>query len=207
MNNNNTIVYIRVKGKRPQGFVDPPAIIWDTQKEDQLWSIMSKLTSQKEKVDWSELSQQLDVPIDFLKQRSYKLYSNHLKILQEYMASKNDQQDTLMMRLNSEVSSTQDDSEISKKFTQPYMDPKTIMTFNDVGQLRKDNLETSNTKLVNNEKSDDTIDALKRLQSSKILNYKKPTSNNAELGENDTISTVSVSNSALEEALLDRLHL
>ena len=88
MNNTNTIVYVKVRGKKPAGFIDPPNFVWDQNKEKKLWSIISKLDSQRNEIDWKLISETLNAPDYFLKKRSYKLFAKHLELLQKQIDRK-----------------------------------------------------------------------------------------------------------------------
>ncbi|CCD27318.1 Atg29p NDAI_0K01270 [Naumovozyma dairenensis CBS 421] len=207
MNGQNTIVYVRVKGKRPVGFVDPPEFNWNQDKEKALWSIISKLDDRKSEINWQELSDTLDAPDYFLKKRSYKLFRKHLELLQkqiERKGLKNQESNETLKQLHSYVSTLDKTllmgkgtgSEISNKEDEKTPDSiRGKEKVEDFGQNR-------DTEEV-------TALALEQLQTSKIINYKnkkKSKSNTSPDSDSELSSSLDVSKSALEEALMDRLH-
>lgn len=241
MNNSNTTIYVRVKGPRPANFVDPVPFEWNQEKEDFLWSQISNLNGQEQKgsINWQALSQQLKVPVKFLLKCSFKLYSKHIKILEQYVSKdKNElplsmkieetmnladlalvlgaaerQQHRLMMEQERALNTANpliqgtDVSEITFQQSLPIVNKSGgLMIQGHASEAEEDK------KL--NRYEDETLDAMQKLQTSKILSFKRPLANHAsnragttDNEGNDTISSLSVSNSALEEALLDRLHL
>lgn len=78
MNNRNTIIYVKVKGKRPPGFKDPEPFEWNEEKDRQLWKFISKLDSSIDQIDWSNLSTVMNAPTYFLRKRSHKLFDKHM---------------------------------------------------------------------------------------------------------------------------------
>ncbi|QYT04510.1 Autophagy-related protein 29 [Trichoderma simmonsii] len=65
-------VFIRVPIPR-RGFVDPPAVSWDTAKDDALWKILS----QHGEIDWSLVADRFEVPVEFLVQQVAYLNERH----------------------------------------------------------------------------------------------------------------------------------
>lgn len=209
MNSSNTIVYVKIKGKRPDGFVDPPKFEWNSAKERQLWAMVSNLNYSRDQIDWQALSEVLEAPGFFLKKRTYKLFAKHLELLQIQLEKKRD----------------------LEKFSNVQVNDRMFEVLNNyIPTLQNENLLTvptspSETKGETLEEVDEevTTEALQHLQTSKILNIHKAKSNSerkfdrntpndgaekeSERGtsDDDLSSSLSVSKSALEEALMDRL--
>ncbi|CCC69116.1 hypothetical protein NCAS_0C01260 [Naumovozyma castellii] len=192
MNNTNTIVYVKVRGKKPAGFIDPPNFVWDQNKEKKLWSIISKLDSQRNEIDWKLISETLNAPDYFLKKRSYKLFAKHLELLQKQIDRKELEDGSSngdLQKLPNYISSLEEDK-------------KTIVSTN-----ATDNNDQINNIPENKEHDDENV--LEQLQASKIMGFKRPSSsakddNNG--SDSEISSNLSVSKSALEEALMDKLH-
>lgn len=162
MNNENTKIYIRVSGKRPEGFIDPKPFEWGFKRDKILWTRISKMES-LEDMDWKELCQDLGAPESFLKKRSYMLFQKHLKLLSEQMSD-------------------------SPRMRSP------LDTRNSVDETILQNLQAS--KILNNRfdvPNNETLDTT--------------TNKNNEESGSDLSSSLSVSKSALEDALMDRLQL
>ncbi|KAF7547629.1 hypothetical protein G7046_g8944 [Stylonectria norvegica] len=67
-------VFIRVP--MPRGdFVDPPAVDWDPRKDEALWKILSGAA--KTEIDWNEVADRFEVPVDFLFQQVAYLTERH----------------------------------------------------------------------------------------------------------------------------------
>ncbi|KAI5467850.1 Arb2 domain-containing protein [Mariannaea sp. PMI_226] len=67
-------VFIRVP--MPRGdFVDPPQVKWDSNKDESLWRILSGAA--KTEIDWNEVADRFDVPVDFLLQQVAYLTERH----------------------------------------------------------------------------------------------------------------------------------
>ncbi|CAI4841784.1 Atg29p [Saccharomyces cerevisiae S288C] len=209
MNSTNTVVYIKVKGRRPQGFLDPPKFEWNGTKERQLWTMVSNLNYSQDQIDWQNLSKIFETPEFFLKKRTYKLFAEHLELLQLQLEKKRD----LEKYSNDQVNEGM--SDLIHKYTPT---------------LQNDNLLNVSASPLTTERQDSeevetevTNEALQHLQTSKILNIHKKTSDsenkpndkldkdgiNKEMecgsSDDDLSSSLSVSKSALEEALMDRL--
>lgn len=201
MNNTNTVVYVKVKGNRPAGFVDPSPFEWNVEKEKQLWSMMSKLDNYQDQIDWKDLSKTLEAPDYFLKRRSYKLFAMHLKLLEQQIERK-------MMANNDNEGSRQ----TSIRQFEPIIETHTLTE-----SAMKD--QNSHEESSIDEGEEATFKALQQLHTSKILNQSKlpategkelrktGSANNANVSDSETSSSLSVSTSALEEALMDRLQL
>lgn len=204
MDNKNTIVYVNVKGDRPIGFDDPPSFEWNVEKERQLWAIVSKLDNYQDQIDWKDLSRSLKAPDYFLKKRSYKLFAKHLKLLEQQIERK--------MKANNNDESAQvsiHQFEPSKHYplsNQSSLSEQNLIEEQYVGIQDSDNAE------------DTTLKTLQQLHTSKLLyrgklpsgNGKTPRKNSTGQNNNsdsEVSSSLSVSNSALEEALMDRLQL
>lgn len=194
MNNNNTVVYVRVKGKRPEGFRDLPTFEWNVDKEKQLWEIVSKLENYQDRIDWSGLSDTLGVPDYFLKRRSYKLFAKHLGLLEQQIERKISTGDAgKSPERTKQFGIIPDDEECTENYDSPE--------------------ETANAEML--EKT--TMRTLQQLHTSKILSRSRlPSSSGREArnvsqsrsdSDSETSSSLSVSDSALEEALMDRLKL
>lgn len=199
MNSHNTIVYVRVNGNRPPGFVDPAPFEWNPEKERQLWAIISKLDDYQDQIDWKELSKNLEAPDYFLKKRSYKLFATHLKLLEQQIERK-------MMATSDNDGSRQ----TSIRQFEPTAGMHTLTESNIKNQEELENRSADETK-------DTTLKTLQQLHTSRILsNSKNPladdkgaqkSSANTTVSDSETSSNLSVSKSALEEALMDRLQL
>ncbi|CAM1506303.1 Fc.00g059440.m01.CDS01 [Cosmosporella sp. VM-42] len=67
-------VFIRVP--MPRGdFVDPPPVNWDSRKDEALWKILSGAA--KTEIDWNEVADRFEVPVDFLFQQVAYLTERH----------------------------------------------------------------------------------------------------------------------------------
>lgn len=194
MDNNNTVVYVKVNGNRPPGFVDPQPFEWNSEKEKQLWAIISKLDDYQDQIDWKELAKNLDAPDYFLKKRSYKLFAMHLKLLEQQIERK--------MMAASENDGSRHTSVRQFEAT--------------AGMHTLTESSIRNQEELQDEPRNTTLKTLQQLHTSKILSgsknplaegreAQKGGGNNA--SDSETSSNLSVSKSALEEALMDRLQL
>ncbi|KJR89614.1 uncharacterized protein SPSK_06048 [Sporothrix schenckii 1099-18] len=68
-------VYIRVPAPR-NGFVDPPDVDWNKDKDDALWRILSRAS--KNDINWEELAQTFDATVDFLLVQATVLTERHV---------------------------------------------------------------------------------------------------------------------------------
>lgn len=67
-------VFIRVP--MPRGdFVDPPAVNWDSNKDEALWKILSGAA--KKEIDWNHIADRFEVTVDFLLQQVAYLTERH----------------------------------------------------------------------------------------------------------------------------------
>ncbi|KAH6885379.1 hypothetical protein B0T10DRAFT_492588 [Thelonectria olida] len=67
-------VFIRVP--MPRGdFVDPAQVNWDSNKDESLWKILSGAA--KTEINWNEVADRFDVPVDFLLQQVAYLTERH----------------------------------------------------------------------------------------------------------------------------------
>ncbi|KAI1065478.1 hypothetical protein LB507_000810 [Fusarium sp. FIESC RH6] len=67
-------VFVRVP--MPRGdFVDPPPVNWDPVKDEALWKILSGAA--KKQIDWDEIADRFEVPVDFLLQQVAWLTERH----------------------------------------------------------------------------------------------------------------------------------
>ncbi|KAH7578744.1 Atg29 N-terminal domain [Nakaseomyces glabratus] len=217
MNSKNTIVYVKVKGKRPDGFVDPPVFEWNIQKEKKLWSLLSQLNDPDKEIDWALLAEGLDAPIYFLKRRCYELFTKHFELLRQQIDRKN--KNALTDR--SETPERDSTEEITKEVN--FLNQLPVRT---PGTIQEEFNEDNGPKDKN--KTPDTMKkAIEQLKSSRILNFKgnKLDYNNREEGltrydstyekegvhteetESELSSSLGVSKSTLEEALMDKLQI
>ncbi|KAI8987623.1 hypothetical protein BDF20DRAFT_910206 [Mycotypha africana] len=67
-------VVIRLPFKRPEGFIEPPSIIWTDEMEHQLWQYMS----QKNR-DWNSIAEQLGVPTTYVVRHAAFIYETQLR--------------------------------------------------------------------------------------------------------------------------------
>ncbi|KAI8624867.1 hypothetical protein F5Y19DRAFT_452013 [Xylariaceae sp. FL1651] len=67
-------VFIRLPFPRGE-FVNPPPVNWDSSKDEDLWSIISKLS--KTEIDWNEIAAKFQVTVDFLLQQVAWLTERH----------------------------------------------------------------------------------------------------------------------------------
>lgn len=67
-------VYVRYPHER-DGFVDPPLVDWDPEKEQSLWRALRE----EEHFDWQALSSKFHVSERFLLQQAAWLYEHHLR--------------------------------------------------------------------------------------------------------------------------------
>ncbi|KAM5358333.1 hypothetical protein ACJZ2D_015374 [Fusarium nematophilum] len=67
-------VFVRVPMARGD-FVDPPPVNWDSNKDEALWKILSGAA--KTEIDWNEVADRFDVPVDFLLQQVAYLTERH----------------------------------------------------------------------------------------------------------------------------------
>ncbi|KAF4954736.1 hypothetical protein FGADI_5034 [Fusarium gaditjirri] len=67
-------IFVRVP--MPRGdFVDPPPVNWDSVKDEALWKILSGAA--KKQIDWDEVADRFEVPVDFLLQQVAYLTERH----------------------------------------------------------------------------------------------------------------------------------
>lgn len=237
MNNNNTIVYVKVPGPRPPNFVNPTPFEWNSQKDNQLWDYISNVDTKKVAIDWEELCASLGAPSYFLQKRSRQLFSTHLHLLKQQLAEKKkilhpDKTVSSLQRVRSIENSTsiespfvhgsvavETDSDIPDYASESnYIVPESIHSKDGIDEKVLQQMQTS--KLLD-------FDAPGRVSSStlsddalvtagdKIDNHQKNDDKNNEERNNtpvededddDLSSNLSVSKSALEEALMARLN-
>ncbi|AET38112.1 Atg29p Ecym_2379 [Eremothecium cymbalariae DBVPG len=163
----NTIVYIKVPGRRWDGFVDHPKFRWNYEQEKKLWSLVSTLDN-KDEIDWELLVKELKAPEFFLRKRTYKLFSNHLKSLERQVHNRTSVSPHSMGLVDD-------------------MDPQPV---------------TLSTKVPKETNALDNLHILKSVRP-------KPPRDEDVVDSSGTseLSSLSVSKSALEEALMDRLQL
>ncbi|PHH91676.1 hypothetical protein CDD83_10761 [Cordyceps sp. RAO-2017] len=67
-------IFVRVPIPRGS-FVDPPPVHWDSSKDDALWKILSGAAQTD--IDWHQVADRFDVPVDFLLQQVAYLTERH----------------------------------------------------------------------------------------------------------------------------------
>ncbi|KAI1500648.1 hypothetical protein F5X99DRAFT_409871 [Biscogniauxia marginata] len=67
-------VFIRLPFPRGS-FIDPPPVNWDSSKDEDLWSIVSRVS--KTEIDWNEIAAKFQVTVDFLLQQVAWLTERH----------------------------------------------------------------------------------------------------------------------------------
>ncbi|KAF8424304.1 hypothetical protein EV426DRAFT_92349 [Tirmania nivea] len=77
------VVYLKLPFARG-GFVDPPQVDWDSNKERALWRILSR-TTRNQGIDWNHLAQQFQVSRAFLLQQAAWLYERELSQVRAQM--------------------------------------------------------------------------------------------------------------------------
>lgn len=208
MNNRNTVVYIRVKGSRPPGFVDPPEFEWNKNKEKQLWSRISSYDTTRQQIDWHILSESLEAPIYFLKKRSYTLFANNLQKLSHFMDTDNS---NLRLKSN-DILDYNDLSKSPIHYNSNRINSFELETSTKQNVTAADINPNTATEINEEQTAENTI---KKLQTSKIMAQDAPlgfrNKNNKddiqERSNEDISSSLSISTSALEEALMDRLQI
>lgn len=219
MDNSNTIIYVRIKGKRPPDFVDPEPLEWNDDKDKQLWEFISKLDNSIDQINWTKLSTMLNAPKFFLRERSYKLFENHMLLMKRQLNAKKlapvDSGGKFDIFKNSSVVK-------ESKINMPITNNSSVDLL--VDRSMAQNVITKNNELENDEyiESDEkldqanlyeksTSDILNQLHVSKVLGKSLHSTKNKGLNElkeepdSDLSSSLNVSKSALEEALLERL--
>ncbi|GMM56914.1 Atg29 protein [Maudiozyma humilis] len=238
MNNDNTVIYVKVAGPRPANFIDPAPFEWNNQKEKRLWDYISNIDSKNVTIDWDELSESLSAPSYFLKKRSQTLFASHLKLLRQQLNKKKKilQQDK-SIQSTSDIITSQENVNIETPFVQGSLEEQQSGHTTD--------FESSSINVVPgsiNSKEDIDEKVLKQMQTSKLLAIHAPLrdsdvslSDDALIGKHepkedieehsdnnesvadthkstvedddgDLSSNLSVSKSALEEALMARLN-
>ncbi|CAK7223137.1 hypothetical protein SBRCBS47491_005099 [Sporothrix bragantina] len=71
----NYTIYIRVPAPR-NGFVDPPDVDWNKEKDEALWQILSRAS--KNDIDWEELAENFSATVDFLLIQATILTERHV---------------------------------------------------------------------------------------------------------------------------------
>src|SRR5271170_4602251 len=80
---NHFTVFIRLPFERGN-FVDPPPVSWSAAKERKLWNVISKQAKGND-IDWTGLSQNLEVTQSFLLQQAAWLYERQLSQVRAQM--------------------------------------------------------------------------------------------------------------------------
>lgn len=190
MNNNNTVVYVKVSGPRPDNFVEPPPFVWSPEKERQLWQFISKLDNQDDHINWEQLSETFDTPIFFLKKRCYKMFSMRLELLKQKIQHKKK-----ILQNDNPVMNTQHELRPEHVHTYPFIENDTKINNEHVKNDISENVRNS---ILSNYKDhgprEDTIIPTSRVSASDNET------------DGDISSSLSVSKSALEEALMARLN-
>lgn len=231
MDNRNTIIYVKVKGKRPADFKDPEPFEWNEDKDKQLWKFISKLYSSIEQINWANLSTILNAPKEFLKQRSYKLFNMHVSLMKRQLDIKKVRYNNVEIPLaqtlsiknqsNDDIATLQENVITSQRkiptaFTSFKQSPVNSMARSDIENKIHGNAIESDTDQENLspesikespkqrhilKSSEDESEMVRRGTSTS-----RERTNRNEDYDSDLSSTLSVSKSALEEALLERLH-
>lgn len=190
MNNSNTVVYVKVAGPRPDDFVEPLPFDWSAEKERQLWQFISKLDNQEDHINWEQLSETFDTPIFFLKKRSYKMFSMRLELLKQKIQHKRK-----ILQNDNPVVNMQQELRVEHVITHPFLETETKINKKHVKNDIAENVHNSNTSNYKDQSpKKDTI----------IPPSQASVSDNETDG--DISSSLSVSKSALEEALMARLN-
>lgn len=95
-------VVIRLPFKRPQGFVEPPAIVWTEEMEHKLWQYMSQKNT-----DWNVIAEQLGVPTSYVVRHAAFIYETQLRGIHQ------------QLRLNTNNSSINRNNTMSPAPTKP----------------------------------------------------------------------------------------
>ncbi|KAI8644046.1 hypothetical protein BD408DRAFT_475122 [Parasitella parasitica] len=95
-------VVIRLPFKRPQGFVEPPLIVWTEEMEHKLWKYMSQKNT-----DWNVIAEQLGVPSSYVVRHAAFIYENQLRGIHQ------------QLRLNTNNSSINRNNSKSPTLTKP----------------------------------------------------------------------------------------
>ncbi|KAF1798983.1 hypothetical protein FB192DRAFT_1394345 [Mucor lusitanicus] len=95
-------VVIRLPFKRPQGFVEPPAIVWTEEMEHKLWQYMSQKNT-----DWNVIAEQLGVPTSYVVRHAAFIYETQLRGIHQ------------QLRLNTNNSSINRNNTMSPTPTKP----------------------------------------------------------------------------------------
>ncbi|AMD21150.1 HEL130Cp [Eremothecium sinecaudum] len=172
MNNRNTVVYIKFSGINREDFADTPVFDWNYEQDRKLWSLVSVLQN-KEDIDWNLLSKQLNTPEFFLRRRTYKLFSAHLKSLERELHRK--------VTLNGQYEGSLE------------------RVRNGINQLESTNMSSDSQEDKNGVSS---LPTLKNTRKKHLQD--NDNGNSSGISE---LSNLSVSKSALEEALMDRFHI
>ncbi|SCU79740.1 LAFA_0B05314g1_1 [Lachancea sp. 'fantastica'] len=182
MDADNTIIYVKVSGRDREGFVEPPKFHWDLEKDQKLWLKISRFGNKKS-IDWVKLSREFETPEFFLRKRSYRLFAKHLRMLEHEIETK-----TRGLDVGQELEVEEDDD--------------------DGDDLRENTSSQDGESKAKEEEENGTPEGVKNLRWSRILNQKIPGDGKAQPDSSlSELSNLSVSKSALEEALLDRLQL
>ncbi|KAK4516188.1 uncharacterized protein ATC70_011157 [Mucor velutinosus] len=95
-------VVIRLPFKRPQGFVEPPAIVWTEEMEHKLWQYMSQKNT-----DWNVIAEQLGVSTPYVVRHAAFIYETQLRGIHQ------------QLRLNTNNSSINRNNTMSPTPTKP----------------------------------------------------------------------------------------
>nr|POE62517.1 autophagy-related protein 29 [Quercus suber] len=69
---------VRLPFPRPQGFVDPPPVEWDANKDKTLWKLISKANNSQD-LDWEGMAERFGVDLAFLLMQAAWLYERHFE--------------------------------------------------------------------------------------------------------------------------------
>lgn len=76
-------VFVRLPFPRSD-FQEPPQVQWDFSKDKQLWKLISKVPNSKQ-LNWKQVSERLEAPLDFVLQQAAWLYERHFEEMKAQM--------------------------------------------------------------------------------------------------------------------------
>lgn len=184
------VVYLRFPYPRG-GFEDPPIVNWDEEKERQLWAL---LKAPSNKVEWAALAKRFNVPVVYILQQAAWLYEKELKTLRDRMTQ-------IRTRATSES------NQPSRQSSVPPMDYDITEVNRSLDSLSSDDL-TPGRRLMSasqmpyvDESSESGIDDTTEA----FVPQAWSAASHASVPGLTSSSENSVSRSALEEALMNRL--
>lgn len=185
------VVYLRVPQPR-NGRRNPPVVQWSTAKERELWSLLGTSSD----VDWRSLASHFGVSVIYLLQQAAWLYEKELKLLRQKMSQINVSHDIEDPSQRQSPTSLQDSGHSRH-----------------VASLGSSSSQSHGRRLLSASRQLDSDESLSSvsMQSSfeGFLPQQWTTTNRSDIGNDAGLSTSSVTDnsvtqSALEEALLDQ---